>query len=152
MSAFTGPTIPSTEDKARAKLTHLCPYRACWEGQTWSIKQFVEMEIKIIVCKSRRMPLKRMRISGSVPKMLSRQDSWFLRVTRAELSPVSAPRRSLKGHIPDLDQKPLELVCTRHCLGPPVFSPLEQFLWEKGEEHCRRASSCTQAVWIFSLF
>ena len=51
------------------------------------------MEIKITVCKYMRMPLKRVKmfvIKGYVPKTLSQQDSWFVRVTRAEISPVSA--------------------------------------------------------------
>lgn len=98
-------------------------------------------------------------INGYIPK---KQDLWFLRVLRAEPSAVPAQRRIPKEqHIPGLDQRPPELVCTQCRLGPaysavqkPLLEliPLEYLQWKRRWHHIRRSPAYVQIVWTFSLF
>lgn len=105
LHAYSRPgSILSAGDVAVSKADKSLPLTEPDGKSRLSIKQFIEKEIKIIVCSCRRLPLKRVRmflINGYVPK---KQDFGFLKVLRAELSAVPAQRRIPKEqHIPGLD-------------------------------------------------
>ena len=87
-----------------------------------SVKQCIEMEVKVIVSEGRRMPPKSVRmfvINGDVPQKLMFPKRLVVgkypELNQVRCCSEKEPQRAAHS---GLDQEPLDPVCTQHCMGP----------------------------------